>query len=275
MARIALTGRLSWAAGLLIPAALMMALPRPSNAGVITAVQCAVQVYPCPGGAIIASGTQTNFVNVIGANQFSILNYNFGNAAVSYSGTVMGTDIAGTWIYLWGSGTVTDKLGGALVLDVAFQQNYLTFAGPAVFNDAIVGGCGGGVGANSGAIGQGIVNATGLSVLIGNCSTFNPFVVVGNAVGGAIGNLTTLTGAAQFVFTAGSAAGSTVTLPWGDDFPDPALNFNDPNNPLNLIDPADDAGLGLTSAATPEPATFTLFGGALCLAGLLRRRKRA
>jgi hypothetical protein len=212
---------------------------------------------------------------LIGGNQFSILNYNFGNAAVTYSGTVMGTDIAGRWIYLWGSGTVTDVAGGALTLDVAFQQNYLTVAGGAVFNDMIVGGCGGAVGLNSGAIGQGIVNGTGLSVLPGNCSNFNPFVTVGTPVGGVIGNLTTLTGAAQFVFTAGSAAGSTVTLPWGDDFPDPAITFGDPNNPLNLIDPTDDAGLGLTSAATPEPATFTLFGGALCLAGLLRRRKRA
>lgn len=273
MARIVLTGRLSWAVGLLIPAALMVALPQPSHAGVISVALCAVQQYPCIGGNIVDSGTRTNFVNTIGANQFSILNFNFVDAFISFSGTVMGTDVGGQWIYLWGSGTATDRLGGAETLDIAFSQNYLTVPGNWTFNDMVVGGCGGGWGANSGAAAQGVVNGFGLSTIGGNCSVFNPFASIGVPANGNIGVLTNMTGLGQFVFTAGSAAGSTITLPWGDDFPDAAIPESD--NPINDIDPSNYSGLGLTPSATPEPATFTLFGGALCLAGLLRRRKRA
>jgi hypothetical protein len=112
------------------------------------------------------------------------------------------------------------------------------------------------------------VNATGLSVLTGNCSNANPFTVFGSPVSGTIGGLTTLTAAAQFVFTAGTTVGSSITLPWGDDFPDPDIagdtqGFIDPGNiPIGFAD------------AAPEPGTLFLAGGSLCLAGLLRRLKR-
>jgi hypothetical protein len=215
-------------------------------------------------GQVLDSGIRANGVGVLPANTFALLNFAFSDALVSFTGTMLATDVAGQWIYNWGSGTATDILSLPLTLDVSFQQTYATLAGGATFNDMMVGSCAGGTGANSGAIGQGIVNLTGLSVLTGNC---NAFTQLGTPVSGTIGNLTTLTAAAQFVFTAGSAVGSSITLPWGDDFPDPGIagdaqGFIDPSNIPN----------GFTDAA-PEPGTLFLAGGSLCLAGLLRRLK--
>ncbi len=73
--------------------------------------------------------------------------FSFADAAVSFSGTTMATDVAGKWIYLWATGTATDILGGALTLDIAFQQtNYLTVPGLWGFNDMVIGGRAGGAG---------------------------------------------------------------------------------------------------------------------------------
>jgi hypothetical protein len=249
-------------------AALLLALPQTSHAAAVTAVLCAVQTYPCPVGQVLDSGIRADGVGVLPGNTYTLLNFAFADAAVTFTGTMLATDVAGQWIYDWGDGTATDLLGLPLILDVSFQQTYATLAGGATFNDMIAGGCAGGAGANSGAIGQGIVNATGLSVLTGNCSNANPFTVFGTPFSGTIGGLTTLTAAAQFVFTGGSAVGSSITLPWGDDFPDPdivgdAQGFIDPGNiPITFTD------------AAPEPGTLFLAGGSLCLAGLLRRLKR-
>jgi hypothetical protein len=67
---------------------------------------------------------------------------------------------------------------------------------------------------------------------------------------------------AQFVFNAG-AANQQVNLPWGEDFPDPAITiFPDPNN----------LPAGFTEQATPEPGTILLMGGGLLAVALIRRR---
>jgi PEP-CTERM motif-containing protein len=263
--------------GALFLGALFVAQPQPTHAATVVAALCAVQQYPCLGGNILDSGVRTNFVGGLGANRFTIMPFSFADAAVSFTGTTMATDVAGKWIYLWATGTATDILGGALTLDVAFQQtNYLTVPGLWGFNDMVIGGCAGGTAANSGAVAQGAVNATGLSILTGNCSVNNPFVRAGIPVGGGLGFFTTLTAAAQFVFTAGSAAGSTIALPWGDDFPDPNV-LGDPSS-LGFIDPSDTSditSLGLTpGATTPEPGTMVLLGIALAGLGFVNRRRR-
>ncbi len=259
--------------GILLLGTLLLALPKNANAVSVAAVQCAVQQYPCLPANIIAGGSLDNGINLLPGNTFTIMPYAFGNAAVSFTGSVMATDVSGIWTYLWATGTATDLLGGALTLDVAFQQlNYVTAPGAATYNDMIIGGCAGGTGANSGAIAQGIVNATGLSVIAGNCSNFNPFASVGTPVGGTVGLFTSLTAAAQFVFTPGSLAGSTITLPWGDDFPDPSI-LGDPNS-FGFIDPSDTTDItNLGLAAAPEPGTMALFGLAIvCLSCIGRRR---
>ncbi len=256
---------------------LMLAIPQPSKAATVAAVECAVNVFPCPAAAVIAAGVQSNGVNLLLGNQYTIMPFAFANADVTFTGTMLATDVAGQWIYNWGTGTATDTAlappPGGFFLDIAFTQAYVTLPGPAVFNDMIVGTCGGGPFANSGAIAQGVVNATGLSVLGPfACGGALPFNQVGVPVPGTVGLVTALTGVAQFFFDSNGALGQSITLPWGDDFPDPAFNFNDPLNPLNEFT-LDNLSLDPALTPIPEPGTFLLLGLGLGIAGLWRRRR--
>lgn len=251
----------------LLLAALFIAQPKPAHAVSVAAALCAVQQYPCAAGNTLDFGVRTNFVNALPANTWTQMPYFFGDPFVTFSGSVLAVDLSGKFIYLWATGTATDRLGGALNLDVAFQQtNYATVNGIWGFNDILIGSCAGGVGPGSTAIGQGIVDNTGLSTLTGACN--GPFALAGIPLGGVLAGPTTLTAAAQFAFTAGSAAGSKINLPWGADFPDPTQFGGDfPTLTQLQNDP------NLTQLSTPEPATCAMFGGALCLFALVRRRK--
>src|SRR5262249_41036312 len=104
-----------------------------------------------------------------------------------------------------------------------------------------------------------INGATPLPVMNGVCS---PFAVAGGPVGVGLGAITTLTALAQFKFNAG-AVNQQVDLPWGQDFPDPAITvFPDPNN----------IPVGFTEQ-TPEVAAWWLMGSGLLAVGFLGRRK--
>jgi hypothetical protein len=78
-----------------------------------------------------------------------------------------------------------------------------------------------------------------------------------------IGGITNLTAVAQFYFDPAGGIGQSIDLPWGEQFPDIQLDLPDPGN-INTF--------GVTDAA-PEPTTFAMIGGALCLVALRRRRK--
>ena len=90
------------------------------------------------------------------------------------------------------------------------------------------------------------------------------------------GGLTNLTATDVMQFNGIVLGGAQITLPWGDDIPDPAftqLNSDiDGDSPSAVI--ADMQALGLTQQV-PEPATLALFGGGLLGLGVLRRRRRA
>jgi PEP-CTERM motif len=185
----------------------------------------------------------------------------FDDASVNFTGTMFALDSQGKFVYLWGGGVGTNKLGvGPLWLDVQLSQSYVTVPGNWTFSEFNSGNCN----AAATAAGDNILatvainGATPLPVMNGVCS---PFAVAGGPVGVGLGAITTLTGLAQFRFNAG-AVNQQVDLPWGEDFPDPAITvFPDPDHiPVGFAE------------QTPEPATWILMGGGLLAAGLVRRR---
>jgi hypothetical protein len=78
-----------------------------------------------------------------------------------------------------------------------------------------------------------------------------------------IGGVTNLTAVAQFYFDPAGGVGQSIDLPWGEDFPDTNQGLPDPGN-INTFSVTD---------AAPEPATFAMIGGALCLLAFRRRKK--
>jgi hypothetical protein len=229
----------------------MTALPQRCDANVVAAVLCAVQQYPCIGANILDFDTRNDGVNLLGGNTFDILNFNFVDAAVTFADDPVATDIDGSWIYLWGSSTTTEVVGPTLNLDVALTDSYLTAPGDWTFNDVIIDACAAGTDAASGASAH------------RNCTLFGPLVTTDVAANGNPGLITTLAGAAELE--------SAITPPWNEDSPDATIH-DDPDTPPNDTDSTGDSNLTISSAAS-EPATITLCGIALCLFGLVGRRK--
>jgi len=256
--------------GLLVVAAAFM-LPSVAHATTVTAVLCSVNVYPCPAAFILDAGTRSYGPALLGANQYVILPFNFNDAISNFSGTIMATDSRGQFTYLWGGGIGTDKTGAAMWLDVAISQTFLTIPGPAAYSEFNRGGC------NASATLDGSFvqttaavngNPFALPVLTGNCGAFN---VKGGPSFGVIGAATNLTDLAQFDFLPG-LPNEQINLPFGEDDPDPNLNFTDPNDPENVPTP-NDIPAGFTNAA-PEPASLFLVGSGLFGVGVLRRHQR-
>jgi len=126
--------------GLLAVAAGACLFPSEAHAVTVTAVLCSVNIYPCPAGFFIDSGTRSYGPGLLGANQYVILPFNFNDAISNFSGTVMATDSRGQFTYLWGGGVGTDKTGGAMWLDVAISQTFVTVPGPAAYSEFNRGG---------------------------------------------------------------------------------------------------------------------------------------
>jgi hypothetical protein len=158
-----------------------------------------------------------------------------------------------------------------LYLDVAVSQNYVTAPGVWSFGELNVGSCNAAAGAaGSTSTVLGLVNGAPMAPLTGLCP--GPFAVGSGPYVAGLGLVTNLSAAAQFVF--GPSAGiQAITLPWGDDLPFDQTNFdfNSINN--GFITPDNIPG-GFQDAA-PEPASFSLMGGALCIAGFCLRRRKA
>jgi len=251
-----------------------LALVQSAKATTVTAVICNNADFLCnqPGDVVIDSGIRTDLVGLLGASQYTLLPFNFADALMSFSGTVVAADAGAKFIYLWGTGTASTVAAPAGdYLDVTITQSYLTVPGPWGFSEIDVGTCNAVAQANASTSEMvGVVNGAALPVLgaAGDCANA-PFAFAAGPGFTLVPAITTMTAAAQFFF-AGGAAGQTITLPWGDDFPDPTINFNDPNNPFNFITNTD-IPAGFTLA--PEPAMSGLFGGGLLVAVSVWRRR--
>jgi hypothetical protein len=64
------------------------------------------------------------------ADRYTLLPFVFDDASVNFTGTMLAVDSQGKFVYLWGGGVGTNKLGvGPLWLDVQLSQNYVTAPG--------------------------------------------------------------------------------------------------------------------------------------------------
>jgi len=256
----------------------MVSQPQQAHATLVTAVECSVNIFPCPAPFIIDAGFRANGVGLLGPNQFAALPFVFNNADVVFAGNILTVDLAGINIYIWGGGAATNLRNnplfpGGFYLDVAISENYVTAPGVALFSEFNNGTC------TNNTIGT----ASGVAASLGVNGAFMPVMgnfgdcVAGGAPGGVltgfnfaggpfpfgIGGITNLTAVAQFYFDPFGGIGQSIDLPWGEQFPD--INLDLPN-PDNI------GSFGVTDGA-PEPATFAMIGGALCLLAFRRRRK--
>ena len=257
--------------------------PRPAQAIVVTAVECTVIAFPCPLANIVDAGIRANGVGLLGANAYTVLPFAFANANVTFTGTLLATDLLGTNVYIWGGGAAT-YLGGAgnFYLDVQISQNYITAGGVGAFSEFNIGNCTANtVGTNSGVAATLGVNGGFMPVLGssgpgpgGDCLAAggpggNPgFTDSAGPFAYGVGGVTNLTALAQFYFDGAGGVNQSINLPWGEDFPD-ILDYG-----LTIPTPATIGNFNVTNQA-PEPATLSLIGGALCLLGWrLRGRKQ-
>jgi len=124
----------------------MVSQPQQAHATLVTAVECSVNIFPCPAPFIIDAGFRANGVGLLGPNQFAALPFVFNNADVVFAGNILTVDLAGINIYIWGGGAATNLRNnplfpGGFYLDVAISENYVTAPGVALFSEFNNGTC--------------------------------------------------------------------------------------------------------------------------------------
>jgi len=160
--------------GAIFLAALLLVQPPPAQATIITATICsgplATTDFTCtaPGNVVVDSGIRNNFVPLQLGNTYSISPFAFSDAFMTFSGTIMTTDILGRYIYSWASGVATaGALGVGDTMDVTISQNYVTVPGLWGFSEFDNGTCNGNaIAAGSTSLVQGAVTSLGATNLL-------------------------------------------------------------------------------------------------------------
>jgi hypothetical protein len=273
--------RVLFPAGLFLGLTLFVTLPHSAEAEDVALVICDVAQFSCPADDIV-DGSLFQLIpnNLLRANRYIVQPINYADplGLVTFNGTFVTADSAGKYIYAWGTGTATANQGMAgLYLDVSIRQRYVTVPGTWSFSEMLNATCdANATAAPSSSIGfQGQVNNANLSVLgtPGDCAGGGVIAGAGPFVKN-VGTVTTMLAGAQFLFAPGGAFQQTITLPFGDDFPNPTINFNDPNNPDNFITNLDIPQGFTQDANTPEPSYLVLLAAAIFAMAFLRTKNR-
>jgi hypothetical protein len=274
----------SWPSSALLGVMFLFAHSHMARAEDIAVVICDVAAFSCPADDIVdGSLAQLIYGNVLGANRYIVQSINYADPLgdATFTGTFVTADSAGKYIYAWGTGVAT---GNAAVagdyLDVSFRQNYATVPGLWSFSEMLSGSCDANAMAAPASVGfQGQVNGANLSVIgpPNDCAA-SPFTYSAGPFLKSVGRVTQLLGGVQYFFPVGGNYPETITLPFGDDFPDPSINFNDPNNPFNFITNTDIPQGFTQQPNVPEPSTLgyvLLAGCCLGASGRYRRPRQA
>jgi PEP-CTERM motif len=257
--------------GLLLGLTLFIGPARQAKALDVAVVLCDVSMFSCPENDIVP-GSLFQFIpnNVLLPNKYIVQSF----SADGYTGTFVTADSGGKYIYAWGTGTATaDANNTGLYLDVSMRQTYVTAPGKWTFGESLNANCSAAAqGDGSSIAAQGQVIGVNLAVMggPGDCAGNGGNIVASS--GGyqfTLGTRTQMLAGVSFLL---GAVGDTITLPFGDDFPDPTINFNDPNNPLNFITNTDIPNGFTPQENTPEPSTLGVMGAGLCAMALLRKR---
>jgi hypothetical protein len=257
--------------GLLAGMTLFFGHAREAKALDVAVVICDVSMFSCPENDIVA-GSLFQFIpnNVLLPNKYIVQSF----SADGYTGTFVTADSGGKYIYAWGTGTaVANAADAGLYLDVSMRQTYVTQSGSWTFGESLNANCNAAAQGDASSIAaQGQVNGNNMPVLgaVGDCGN-NGGNVVASSGGFSLGVGTRTQTLAGVSFQLG-AVGDTITLPFGDDFPDPTINFSDPNNPLNFITNTDIPNGFTPQANTPEPSTLGVMGVGICAIALLQKR---
>jgi hypothetical protein len=254
-------------AALLLGLTFFIGLPRSAKALDVAVVICDVSMFSCPADDIVP-GSLFQFIpnNILGSNKYIVQ----GAGADGFTGTFVTADSGGLYIYAWGTGTATSNaLDAGKYLDVSIRQNYSTvpsrLSGTWTFGESLSATCDAAAqGAGASIAAQGQVNGSNLAVLgtLGDCAAGG---VVASAGGYKfnVGGVTQMLDGASFLMP---AAGETITLPFGDDFPNPDINNG------GFITNTDIPSGFTQQANTPEPSALAFMALWICLAAYLRRR---
>ncbi len=264
---------LAFASAMLV-AGLVAVQPQRAHATTMVATVCTIAFNPCPVfpvNDVLDAGIRSNGVGVLGANRYAVLPFSFNDAFTSVTGTVVVADFAAKFIYLVGFGQATSTIG-PVDIDIAISQNYRTTPGTWTFGGFNIGSCiGVATGDGDGVTSLPVVNGVGIGGPAG--AACSPFAQFFGPQSQKVGGITNMTATAIFGFN--GPGPQVIGLPWGTDFPSPALTINDTTTLSSLLGDLKDDGLTLS---VPEPSTWAmmLLGAGLMGAGLrIRRRKSA